>query len=100
MRRNRDHADGTFGLERAEQLGDLALRRAETDWLHHLDRYEVAVARVAGPVRRNGELLAKHLLVHRFEPAAAVRAGVENAEHAMLRPVEDADDAAAIADIV
>jgi hypothetical protein len=97
---NRDHADGTLALERTEPLRDLALRRTEPDRLGHFDGNEVTVLGVASRVRRDTQFLAEHLLVDRLEPAAAARHGMEDAEHAMFRPVENADDAAAVADAV
>ena len=55
---------------------------------------------VAGGAGGNGEFLAEHFLVDRLEPAAAIRRFAENAQHALLGPVDDLDDAAAVADAV
>src|SRR6185312_8557920 len=82
---------------RTEPLDDAAGGQAEAADAGRLHRDEVAVLRVAGRAFWNDQLLAEHLLFDRFEPAAA-RALAEDAEHAVLRPVDDADDLAAVAD--
>ncbi len=94
VRVNGDQADGALALERAEPLDDAAGRQAETRRAAGFDRDQVAVLGVVGGARRNGELLAEHLLVDRLQPAAAVRQFAENPEHAVLGMVDDLDDAA------
>ncbi len=93
-----DQADRAFALERAEPLDHAAGGQAKPRRAAGLDRDQVAVLCVVGGAGRNGELLAEHLLVDRLEPSAAVRQRMENAEHARLGMIDDADDAAAVAD--
>ncbi len=64
----------------------------------HLDRHQIAVLRIAAGAGRDRKLAAELLLVDRREPPAAARQRAEDAEHALLGPVDDLDDAAAVAD--
>ena len=98
MRVDGDQADRAFAGERAELLHHAPGRQAQTRSARSLDRDQVAVLRVGGGAGRNVELLAEHFLVDRLQPAAAVRGFAENPQHALLGPVDDLDEAAAVAD--
>ena len=69
-----DQADGALGLERAEPLGDARGRETiAAPARRHLDRDQVAVARVRAGAGGNRELATELLLVDRLEPSAAAR---------------------------
>ena len=97
---DRDQADRTLALDRAEPLLDAGDRQADPAVLLHAHRDQVAVLRVLGGVARDRHLLAELLLVDRDEPAAAARQRAENAERADPGLVDDLDDASGGAALV
>jgi hypothetical protein len=64
----------------------------------HLDRDQIAVARVRAGAGGDRELATELLLVDRLEPTAAARGRAENAEHALLAAVDELDDAPGVMD--
>ena len=93
-----DQADRALARERAEPFDHAAGRQPQARRALRFDRDQVAVLRVVGGARRNGEFLAEHFLVDRLQPAAAIRGFAEDPQHAVLGMVDDLDDAAAVAD--
>src|SRR5262249_33127245 len=61
---------------------------------------QVAILRIGRRPRGNSQFLAEHLLVDRFETPAAVLNLTENSKHAMLRMIDDPDDAATVTNSV
>ena len=91
---NGDEADRAFAIERAELFLDARCRRAMVALPDDMDGDEVAVARIVGGARRNGEFPAELLLVDRDKTSAAAGNAAEDAEHALRRAVDDLDDTA------
>ena len=95
-----DDADRALALERAELLLDARRCQAEAALPLQADRDQVAVLRVLGVARRDGEFLAELLLVDRHQPPATARQRTIDAEHALLGVVDHLDDPAAVADVL
>ena len=94
-----DQADRALGLERAQLLRDARARETiAAAARRHLDRDQIAVARVRAGAGGNRELATELLLVDRLEPPAAARRRAENAEHALLAAVDELDDAPGVMD--
>src|SRR5690349_5038158 len=100
MRSDSDHADRLLAFQRAEPLGDLALRRAEPDWFGNFNGNKVAVLSAAGSVGGNFQLAAELFLLDRLDAAAAVGCSVKDAKDALLRLLQHANDAAPIFEAV
>ena len=96
VRMDGDQAHRPLAFERAEPLDHAAGRQAQTRGARGLDRDQIAILRVGGRTCGNGQLLAEHLLVDRFQAPAAVLGLAENSQHAVLRMIDDLDDAAAV----
>ena len=94
-----DQADRALTLERAQLFLDA--RAGETKAapaFGNFDRDQIAVLGVKAGIRRNGKLAAKLLLVDRRKPSATTRQRPEDAKHALLRAVDDLDDAPGVPD--
>ena len=84
-------------LQRAQPLGHARAREPVTAAARrHLDRDQIAVARVGAGAGGNRKLAAELLLVDRLDPSAAARGRAENAEHALLAAIDELDDAAGV----
>ena len=97
---DRDQACGAFRLERSEFFLDPRRRQAIAAARGDFGRNEIAIGGFQAGARWNGEFAAELLLVHRNQPAAAVRQGAEDAENALLRAIDQLDDAARMPDVL
>src|SRR5690606_20925272 len=76
---DRDQANGTLGLDRAQPLADMRLGRAEARLVAQVDRDEIAVLRLGSSALRDQRLAALRLLVDRDQAARPIRKGAEDA---------------------
>src|SRR5262249_49925152 len=91
---------GAFAFERAKPLDHTRGGQPQARGTRGFDRDQIAILRVGRCPDGNSQFLAEHLLVDRFETPAAVLDLAENSQHAMLRMIDDPDDAATVTNSV
>ncbi len=94
---NGDHAHGAFGLERPEPFADPRALQPVAGGPRHLGGDEIAILRIRGCARGDGELLSELFLLDRGKPAAAARKAAKNSQHPVLGTIDDLDDTALMA---